>query len=93
MAEAYERLETADNDIVLMTEFQHFEGLVHREAVIDQVRGFPLAHSLVWGSNSKVMSRLLYPLGEQAKCHLGVGWIVQSLRIVDVGKPSSSVSP
>ena len=85
------RRETAENDVVFMTELQNFQDSCAVHPSLIRIRGFPLALNLVWGSktrwnHSKVMSRLLYPLGEQAKCHPVVGWVVQSLRMVDVGQ-------
>ena len=55
------------------------------------IRGFWLARSLVWGSNtrfshSELILESLYPLSGCGNCHPGVEYVVQLLRWVEAGQ-------
>jgi hypothetical protein len=83
--------EPAQDNIILKAEFEHHRDSWVANPSLTKRRGLLPARALVWGSNTcwiqyRLMALSVYPFSEQAKCHPGVGWVVQLLRCVFEGQ-------
>lgn len=72
------RWQAAEDDFICQTKFHYFRRFMCRKTV--KIRGLPFALTHVGGSNTfliqyRLICLLLYPLGEHAKCHLGVEYV------------------